>query len=103
MELYEGNGAGQGETHFTEDESGATLDGGVAVCRFNSEAGGRLEIWQWRMVPPLAAQYPSTRNEPEQLLNLVNPSGGALVDHFLPLLRADSPVLTWAGWGRGGS
>ena len=85
MEKYEGNGAGQGEPDFSEDESGATLDSGAAVCRFNSEVGGRLERWQWRTIPPLAAQRPSTRNEPAQLLDLVDPAGGALVDHFLPL------------------
>ncbi len=48
MELYKENGAGQGEPRFMEDESGATLDGGAAVCRFNTQAGGRLERWQWR-------------------------------------------------------
>jgi len=85
MERYQGNGAEAGEPHFTEDETGATLDGGAAVCRFNSDAGGRLERWQWRTVPPAAAMRPSTRKEAAQLLDLVNPAGGALVDHFLPL------------------
>ena len=85
MEDYRGNGAGEHEPHYTEDETGATLDGGAAVCRFNSEAGGRLERWQWRTTPPLAAQQPSTRNSPAKLLDLVDPTGGALVDHFLPL------------------
>lgn len=85
METYKGNGAGQGEAHFTEEEGGARLDGGAAVCRFNSETGGRLERWQWRTAPPLVAQHPSTRNKSTQLLDLVDPSGGALVDHFLPL------------------
>lgn len=89
MELFEhgqrGNGAGPPEPHFVEDEGGATLDGGIAVCRFNTQAGGRLERWQWRTIPPLAAQQPSTRNAPPKLLDLVDPTAGALIDHFLPL------------------
>jgi len=88
MEVYEGNGAGQGEAHFTEDESGATLDGGVTVCRFNSETGGRLERWQWRRGDFGLEGRGKIQNPKSKIQNgidLVNPSGGALVDHFLPL------------------
>ncbi|HUP27392.1 MAG TPA: alpha-amylase/4-alpha-glucanotransferase domain-containing protein [Chloroflexia bacterium] len=82
-----GNGSGQAvhEPHFEEDAAGATLDGGAAVCRFDASRGGRLARWQWRVVPPLAAQNPATRGNPPSLLDLVDPEGGALVDHFLPL------------------
>src|SRR5688500_5888712 len=85
MRGFGNNGAGVQEPHFIEDESGATLDGGAAVCRFNSGAGGKLERWQWRAVPPSAALHPAGRNKPPQLLDLVDPSSGALIDHFLPL------------------
>lgn len=73
------------EAYFTEDGAGATLDSGVAVCRFNSELGGRLQRWQWRTLPPAEAANPTTRHYPPSLLDLVNPQRGALIDHFLPL------------------
>lgn len=85
MEEFGRNGAGVPEAHFVEDEGGATLDSGEAVCRFNSEAGGRLERYVWRTIPPRASQHPSTRKSPPKLLDLVDPVGGALIDHFLPL------------------
>lgn len=73
------------QPRFSEDEEGATLDSGVAVCRFNTQRGGRLQRWQWRTQPPLAALHPATRNSPPTLLDLVNSDHGALIDHFLPL------------------
>ena len=70
---------------LTQDETGATLDSGAVVCRFNAQEGGRLQLWQWRTKPPLAAMHPATRNDPPSLLDLVDPARGALLDHFLPL------------------
>ena len=85
MEGFGGNGAGVPEPHFVEDEGGATLDSGGAVCRFNAKAGGRLERYVWRTIPPITSQQPSTRKNLPKPLDLVDPVGGALIDHFLPL------------------
>lgn len=55
-------------------ESGATLNSGLSICRFDTQAGGRLARWRWHV--------------PHQSLatvELVNPAHGALIDHFLPL------------------
>lgn len=73
------------EPHFSEDEMGATLDSGMAVCRFNTQEGGRLQRWQWRTRTPLAAIHPAMRDDPPSLLDMVDPARGALIDHFLPL------------------
>ena len=70
---------------FQEDDTGAMLDSGGAVCRFNTQRGGRLERWQWRTVTPSDALNPATRHDPPRLLDLVDPVRGALIDHFLPL------------------
>ncbi|HYO48918.1 MAG TPA: alpha-amylase/4-alpha-glucanotransferase domain-containing protein [Chloroflexia bacterium] len=78
---------------FTEDEGGATLDSGEAVCRFNTQEGGRLQRWQWRTVPPPDALNPATRHDPPPLLDLVDPVHGALVDHFLPLGTKPQEVM----------
>jgi len=85
MEEKGHNGAGVPEAHFAEDEEGVTLESGAAVCRFDTQAGGRLERYAWRTIPPRASQRPSTRKNRPRLLDLVDPVGGALVDHFLPL------------------
>jgi hypothetical protein len=73
------------QARFTEDEGGATLDSGPAVCRFDTQEGGRLRRWQWRTVPPRDAAVPSTRNNSPRLLDLVDRRHGALIDHFFPL------------------
>ena len=70
---------------FVEDEEGATIDSGPAVCRFNAQRGGRIERWQWRTVPPLAAMRPHHGQRSEVSLNLVDTAHGSLIDHFLPL------------------
>ncbi|MEO6457949.1 MAG: alpha-amylase/4-alpha-glucanotransferase domain-containing protein [Chloroflexia bacterium] len=85
MEEFGRNGTGVPEAHFVEDEEGATLDSEGAICRFNTQAGGRLEHYVWRTIPPRASQHPSTRKDQPKLLDLVDPVGGALIDHFLPL------------------
>ena len=85
MGEFGGNGVDGPGPHFVEDEGGATLDSGEAVCRFNTQAGGRLERYAWRTIPPRASQQPSTRKNRPKLLDLVDPVGGALIDHFLPL------------------
>lgn len=68
-----------------EDPKGATLYSGPCICRFNAELGGRLELWQWRTLSPGEAANPATRNTGPRMLDLVDPAGGALVDHFFPL------------------
>lgn len=73
------------EPRLVEDESGATLNSGVAVCRFNAVRGGRLERWQWRGGSPPTAQPPHSRPGPPGVMELVDPEAGALIDHFLPL------------------
>src|SRR5215212_6460267 len=73
------------QPRFFEDEAGATMDSGAAVCRFNPLRGGRLERWQWRVVPPTEALAPHGKHQVSSLIDLVNPEGGALVDHFFPL------------------
>lgn len=75
----------QPPTRLVEDEEGATLDSGLSLCRFNAQKGGRLERWQWRTMPPRSALDPSTRHNAPGLFELVDPAGGALIDHFLPL------------------
>lgn len=82
------------EPRFTEDEEGATLDSGQAICRFNAQRGGRLERWQWRTLSPREAARPATRNNPPTLLDLVVPGSGALIDHFLPLGTKPNEVAT---------
>jgi len=72
-------------SRFSEDETGATLDSGPAVCRFDTQRGGRLMRWQWRTVPPPDMLNPATRHYPPRLLDLVDTRYGALIDHFLPL------------------
>jgi len=76
---------GTSRPRFTEDEEGTTLDSGLAICRFDTRQGGRLRRWQWRTVPPPDALNPATRHNPPRLLDLVEQSQGALIDHFLPL------------------
>jgi hypothetical protein len=80
---------GNPQARFTEDGAGATLDSGAAICRFDTREGGRLRYWQWRTVPPRQALaprgYPAARNDPPRLLDLVDQSYGALIDHFYPL------------------
>jgi hypothetical protein len=73
------------QARFTEDETGATLDSGPAVCRFDTQQGGRLRRWQWSTVPPREALSPSIRSNPPRLLDLVDQRHGALIDHFFPL------------------
>ena len=73
------------QARLSEDAGGTTLDSGLSLCHFNTVRGGRLERWQWRTRPPKVAESPSTRHDPPRLLDLVEPEGGALVDHFLPL------------------
>ncbi|MFL5733986.1 MAG: alpha-amylase/4-alpha-glucanotransferase domain-containing protein, partial [Chloroflexia bacterium] len=80
-----GGPAEPSQPHFFEDETGATLDSGAAVCRFNPLRGGRIERWQWRVVPPAEAGAPHTRGYGPGLVDLVDPERGALVDHFFPL------------------
>ncbi|MDQ6695652.1 MAG: DUF1926 domain-containing protein, partial [Chloroflexota bacterium] len=46
---------------------------------------GRLERWQWSTTPPTGTLNPTTHPAKMQLLNLVNPGRGALIDHFMPL------------------
>ncbi len=86
-----GNGKAHGAAHseppqpgFVEDSSGVTIDSGVAVCRVDTQRGGRIASWQWRVTPPGERMMPGRGSGPE-LLQLVDPQGGALVDHFLPL------------------
>ena len=79
---------------FREDEQGVTLRSGSTVCQFSPQRGGRLERWRWCTLPPEDAQSPATRGGPHRLLNLVNPRGGALVDHFLPLGTKPDEVAT---------
>jgi hypothetical protein len=73
------------QARFTQDESGATLDSGAAVCRFGARKGGRLERWQWCTVPPPVAANPATKHDPPLELDLVAQKYGALIDHFIPL------------------
>lgn len=73
------------EAGYTEDETGATIDSGAALCRFNPGKGGRIERWQWRTVPPVEAIQPSAGPRSYPPLDLVDPRHGALIDHFLPL------------------
>ncbi len=70
---------------ITEDDYGATLYSGLSECRFGAIKGGRLERWQWRTHPPKDAGGPGARHDPPGLFDLVDPDGGALLDHFLPL------------------
>ncbi len=79
------NGSSVQGAHFVENEGGATLDSGDAACRFNTQAGGRIERYVWRTMPPRASQQPSSRKNSPKLLDLVDPPSGALIDHFLPL------------------
>jgi len=86
-----GNGKAQSAAHseppqpgFTEDSSGTTIDSGVAVCRIDTQRGGRITSWQWRYTPPPEKAKPGRSSGPE-MLQLVDPQGGALVDHFMPL------------------
>jgi hypothetical protein len=68
------------QARFIEDEQGAILDSGTAICRFDVHRGGRLLRWQWRTV--------ATRDMPHgtpRLLDLVDQRRGALLDHFFPL------------------
>jgi hypothetical protein len=73
------------QARYTEDEEGATLDSGLAICRFDTQQGGRLKRWQWRTKPPPDLLNPATRHDPPRLLDLVDERSGALIDHFLPL------------------
>jgi Domain of unknown function (DUF1926) len=90
---HTGNGSGNGHeqaastagSRFVEDSEGATLDSGLAICRFDAAQGGRLRRWQWRTTPPPDALNPATRGNPPRLLDLVDVRYGALIDHFLPL------------------
>jgi hypothetical protein len=78
-----GNGHVQSDgaqARFIEDEQGAILDSGTAICRFDVHRGGRLLRWQWRTVPPR-----EMRNDAPRLLDLVDQRRGALIDHFFPL------------------
>src|SRR5437588_802467 len=94
---HQGQPASTPQSRFVEDEDGATLDSGAAVCYFNARRGGRLQRWQWH-TPPSAefgirnAEYdnrrPTTDGGSRTIQNpidLVDPQHGALIDHFLPL------------------
>lgn len=70
---------------FTEDAGGVTMDSGGAICRFNTQQGGRLQRWQWRTIPPSLALRPGAGGASPLLLELVDPERGALIDHFMPL------------------
>lgn len=72
------------EPGFLEDATGTTIESGVAVCRVDTLRGGRVASWQWRTVPPPDRARPGASQVP-RALDLVNPSYGALIDHFLPL------------------
>jgi hypothetical protein len=80
-----GGPAEPSQPRFFEDEAGATMDSGTAVCRFNTLRGGRLERWQWRVVPTAESSAPHARHQAPGLIDLVDPEHGALVDHFFPL------------------
>ncbi len=93
-DLNPGNGkehpVGEAETTsrvsiVVDKEGGTLIDSGNALCLFNVQRGGRLQRWQWLALPPSEALNPATRHEPPYLLDLVDPAGGALIDHFLPL------------------
>jgi hypothetical protein len=70
---------------YIEQEGVVALESGVSAVRFDLARGGRLVRWQWRAVAPPDRLNPATRNDPPRLYDLVDPSGGALVDHFIPL------------------
>lgn len=70
---------------YTEQEAAVTLDSGVSAVRFDPALGGRLVRWQWRAVAPPDRLNPATRNDPPLPYDLVDPSAGALIDHFIPL------------------
>lgn len=69
----------------TDSKGGTLMDSGTALCFFNAQRGGRLQRWQWLALAPSAASSPATRHATPHLLDLVDPTGGALIDHFLPL------------------
>jgi hypothetical protein len=90
------NGSGNGRVHgdpihpnpqpgYTEEAGAITLDSGVSAARFTPDVGGKLARWQWRAVAPPDRLNPTTRNDPPRPYDLVDLSGGALVDHFIPL------------------
>lgn len=90
------NGSGNGRVHgdpdnptpqpgYTEQGGAVTLDSGISAAHFDPALGGRLARWQWRAVAPPDRLNPATRNDPPRPYDLVHPSGGALVDHFIPL------------------
>lgn len=70
---------------IVENAEGTLMNSGNARCLFNVERGGRLQSWQWLAVPPPEALNPVTRHNQPHPLELVDPAGGALIDHFLPL------------------
>jgi hypothetical protein len=89
------NGSGNGREHgpheptpqsgYTEQDGVITLDSGVSTVRFDPARGGRITRWQWRAVAPPDRLNPATRHAPPRSYDLVDLSGGALVDHFIPL------------------
>src|SRR5438874_6508543 len=93
---HQGQPASTPQSRLVEDEDGATLDSGAAVCYFDARRGGRLQRWQWR-TPPSAEglrrsggnaelfRQSALRTPHSALLDLVDPQRGALIDHFLPL------------------
>jgi hypothetical protein len=81
-----GNGReGAHGPRFVEDASGTLLESGVVECRFEPLRGGRLSRWRWYTSPPADALRPGASSRPPLALELVDPSAGALIDHFLPL------------------
>jgi hypothetical protein len=70
---------------YTEQDGAVVLESGISAVRFDPAHGGRLARWQWRAVAPPDRLNPATRNDPPRPYDLVDPSGGALVDHFIPL------------------
>ncbi len=79
-----GETAALDEPRFIEDETGTTINSGAATCRFEAANGGRISAWQWHTLPPRAASHPNERHQ-ARTLELVEPTHGALIDHFLPL------------------
>ena len=91
------NGSGNGRTDtdhepthtpqsgYTEQDGNITLESGIATVRFDPARGGRMTNWQWRAIAPPDRLNPATRNDPPRPYDLVDPSHGALIDHFIPL------------------
>ncbi len=75
----------QGDTDSALRTPHSALDSGLSVCHFDATKGGSMRRWEWRHTPPLDAIRPGAKIAPPRLFDLVDPTHGALVDHFLPL------------------